>query len=184
MTQTQQNLLRYGKTGIALTSEYEKHRKFLGKPLPGLVEIAGRLKKEHVYLLENYGAWMEALVKNEIRPLTNAQRKFIQVAIGNLNGCTRFEKAWINSLIVKNSNQKDMITSDTMLHERFSNVGSFSNSETIHKENSESGGGIGFITGIVLAVLAFSIVPVIPVIIAFFAGHWLNYNFGENKKGY
>ena len=36
----------------------------------------------------------------------------------------------------------------------------------------------GFFTGIVLAVLAFSIVPVIPVIVAFFAGQWLNYTFG------
>jgi hypothetical protein len=31
-----------------------------------------------------------------------------------------------------------------------------------------------------LAVLAFSIVPIIPVIIAFIAGHWVSYNFGKN----
>ena len=81
---------------MAKTSEYEKHLKFLGKPLPGLNEIVGRLHKDHVYLLENYGAWMEALVKNTIQPLTEAQKKFVEVANGNRNEATRFEKAWIN----------------------------------------------------------------------------------------
>ena len=168
-----------GKESMTIVSETEKHSKFLGKPLPGLIEIAGQIHKDHAYLLENYGAWMEALVKNEIQPLTEAQRKFIKVARGKMPGDTRFENAWINSLIVKNRNRKDLITRETQLSARVSNVGSFSNSKTMHSGHSNSGGGLGFITGIVLAVLAFSIVPVIPVIIAFIAGHWLSYNFGK-----
>ena len=168
-----------GKNNIAITSEYERHLNFLGKPFPGLNGIAGRLHNDHVYLLENYGAWMEALVRKEIKPLTEAQKRFIQVAHGNRIGRTRFEKAWINSKNLKDRNQTDLIIRQNQLSKRVSNVGSFSNSETIHNGNPNSDGAFGFFTGIVLAVLAFSIVPVIPVIVAFFAGHWLNYTFGK-----
>ena len=80
-----------GRNNMAITSEYERHLNFLGKPLPGLNGIAGRLRKDHVYLLENYGAWMEALIKNEIQPLTEAQRKFIKVAKEQIPGDTCFE---------------------------------------------------------------------------------------------
>ena len=80
---------------------------------------------------------------------------------------------------MKDRNQTDLIIRQNKLSTRVSNVGSFSNSETIHNGNSNSDGAFGFITGIVLAVLAFSIVPVIPIIVAFFAGHWLNYTFGN-----
>ena len=179
LTQMQQIFSVEGKSGVVITSEQEEHLKFIGKPLPGLSEIVGQIRKDHAYLLENYGAWMEALVKNEIQPLTEAQRKFIKVARGKMPGDTCFENAWINSLIVKNRNRKDLITRETQLSSRVSNVGSFSNPKTMHSSHSNSGGGIGFVTGIVLAVLAFSIVPVIPVIIAFIAGHWLSYNFGK-----
>ena len=179
LTQMQQIFSVEGKSSVVITSEQEEHLKFIGKPLPGLTEIAGQIRKDHAYLLENYGAWMDALVKHKIQPLTEARRKFIKVAKGKLPGDTCFENAWINSLIVKNSNRTDLITRETQLSTRVSNVGSFSNSKTMHSGHSNLGGGLGFITGIVLAVLAFSIVPVIPVIIAFIAGHWLSYNFGK-----
>ena len=168
-----------GKDSMTIVSEKEKHFKFLGKPLASLNEISGLIPKDQLFLLEQYGAWMEALVKNKIKPLTEDQEQFIQVAVGGRCGKTSFEKAWINSVIVKNRNRTDLITRETQLSTRVSNVGSFSNSKTMHSNHSNSGGGIGFITGIVLAVLAFSIVPVIPVIIAFIAGHWLSYNFGK-----
>ena len=168
-----------GRSNIAITSEYERHLNFLGKPFPGLNGIAGRLHNDHVYLLENYGAWMEALVNNTIQPLTEAQRRFVEVANGDRNEATRFEKAWTNLLIAKNRNRTDLIRREIQLSTRVSNVGSFPNSKTIHNVHSSSDGSFGFITGIVLAVLAFSIVPVIPVIVAFFAGHWVNYTFGK-----
>ena len=164
---------------MTIVSEKEKHFKFLGKPLASLNEISGLIPKDQLFLLEQYGAWMEALVKNKIKPLTEDQKQFIQVAIGGRCGKTSFEKAWINSVIVRNRNRTDLITRGNQLSERVSNVRSFSNSESINNEKSELGGGFGFLTGIVLAVLAFSIVPVIPVIIAFIAGHWLSYNFGK-----
>ena len=177
--QMKQVYLLEGKDSMTIVSEKEKHFKFLGKPLASLNEISGLIPKDQLFLLEQYGAWMEALVKNKIRPLTEDQKQFIQVAIGGRCGKTSFEKAWINSVIVKNRNRTDLITRETQPSARVSNVSSFSNSKTMYSGHSNSGGGIGFITGIVLAVLAFSIVPVIPVIIAFIAGHWLSYNFGK-----
>jgi len=169
-----------GKDSIIIVSETEKHYKFLGKPLASLNEISDLIPKDQLLLLEQYGAWMEALVKNEIKPMTKAQKRFIQVAHGNRIGITRFEKAWINSKILKDRNRTDLIARENQLSPRVSNVGSFSNYDTKYNESSNSGGGFGFITGIILAVLAFSIVPVIPVIIAFFAGHWMNYNLGKD----
>ena len=91
LTQMQQIFSVEGKSSVEITSEQEKHLKFVGKPLPGLIEIAGQIRKDHAYLLENYGAWMEALIKNEIQPLTEAQRKFIKVAKGKIPGDTCFE---------------------------------------------------------------------------------------------
>ena len=169
-----------GKDSIIIVSETEKHYKFLGKPLANLNEISDLIPKDQLLLLEQYGAWMEALVKNEIKPMTKAQKRFIQVAYGSRIECTRFEKAWVNSKILNDRNRTDLITRGTQLSPRISNVGSYRNPKTMHRDYSNSGGGFGFITGIVLAVLAFSIVPVIPVIIAFFAGHWMNYNLGKD----
>ncbi len=168
-----------GKDSIIIVSETEKHYKFLGKSLASLNEISDLIPKDQLLLLEQYGAWMEALVKNEIKPMTKAQKRFIQVAYGSRIECTRFEKAWINSKILNDRNRTDLITRGTQLSPRISNVGSYRDPKTMHRDYSNSGGGFGFITGIVLAVLAFSIVPVIPVIVAFFAGHWMNYTFGK-----
>ena len=78
-----------------------------------------------------------------------------------------------------NSVTAELDKRERQLTNRVTNVGSFSNYKTKHNEDSNLGGGFGFITGIVLAVLSFSIVPVIPVVLAFFAGHWLNYTFGN-----
>ena len=169
----------YKRRDVIEDTARKEHLSYIGEPFSGLNEIVGLLPKDQLYLLKNYGAWLEALVRKEIKPLTEAQKRFIQVAHGNRIGSTRFEKAWINSKILKDRNRTDLIARENQISARVSNVGSFSNSERIHSDYSNSGGGFGFITGIILAVLAFSIVPVIPVIVAFFAGHWVNYNFGK-----
>ena len=246
----------------------KEHLRFLGKPLPGLHEIECFLPEEHIFLLERYGAWMAALLNKEIKPLTEAQKSFIQAVNGNrsaknsFRGTTedehyvildyaptsfkgnsikrysakndypnlrineieklnQFKKAWIKSKDVRNRIQDQLIKQERQLtnsvtaelnkrerqlsnrigvnpvitrnrdmaefykrerqpNNRVTNVGSCSNYDTKYNESSNSGGGFGFITGIILAVLAFSIVPVIPVIIAFFAGHWMNYNLGKD----
>ena len=124
---------------MTIVSEKEKHFKFLGKPLASLNEISGLIPKDQLFLLEQYGAWMEALVKNEIKPLTEDQKQFIQVAIGDKCGKTSFEKAWINSVIVKNRNRTDLITRETQPSARVSNVSSFSNSKTMYSGHSNLG---------------------------------------------
>jgi uncharacterized protein YifE (UPF0438 family) len=169
----------YGRREVIVDTDRKEHLSYIGEPFSGLNEILYLLPNEQINLLKNYGAWMEALVRKEIKPLTEAQKRFIEVAHGNRIGRTRFEKAWINSKILEDRNRTDPFVRENQLSARVSNVGSFSNSETIHNGNSNSDGAFGFITGIVLAVLAFSIVPIIPVIIAFFAGHWVNYTFGK-----
>ena len=170
----------YKRRDVIEDTARKEHLSYIGEPFSGLNVIVGLLPKDQINLLNNYGAWLEALVRKEIKPLTEAQKRFIQVAHGNRIGRTRFEKAWVNSKILKDRNRTDLITRETHLSARVSNVGRFSNPKTMHSGHSNSEGGFGFITGIVLAVLAFSIVPVIPVIIAFIAGHWVNYNFGKN----
>jgi len=227
---------------MANNFDRKEHFRFIGKPLSRLNDIAHLLPEDHICLLERYGAWMEALLSKEIKPLTEAQKKFTQVVNGNIlvkssNGCITekqqdvilnysptcfrangikrysannvspnlgisesqklnlFKQVWINSVIVRDRNQAELVKRERQLtnsvtaeldkrerklSNRVTNVGSFSNYKTKHNEDSNLGGGFGFITGIVLAVLAFSIVPVIPIILAFFAGHWLNYNFGKN----
>ena len=173
---------------MTIVSETEKHYKFLGKPLARLNEISNLIPKDQLILLEQYGAWMEALVRNEIEPLTEDQKKFIQVArklgtvssFGEKCGRTSFEKAWINSIIVRSRNQIKVIPKVCEQPIQIKKVSDFSNPDPIQNVISKSEGGLGFITGIVLAVLAFSIVPVIPVILAFFAGHWVSNNLGKN----
>ena len=229
------------KRNMANYFDRKEHLRFIGKPLSRLNDIAYLLPEDHICLLERYGAWMEALLSKEIKPLTEAQKKFIQVVNGNIlvkrsNGCITekqqdvilnyaptsfrvngikrssannafpnlgiseaqklnlFEKVWIDSVIVRDRNQDqlvkkeqqltnsvtaELVKRERQLTNRVTNVGSFSNHKTKHNEDSNLGGGFGFITGIVLAVLSFSIVPVIPVVLAFFAGHWMNYNFGK-----
>ena len=67
-----------GKDSMTIVSEKEKHSKFLGKPLASLNEISGLIPRDQLFLLEQYGAWMEALVKNKIKPLTKKIYDFMK----------------------------------------------------------------------------------------------------------
>ena len=207
-------------------ADRNEHFRLLGKPLSGLDEIIDFLPEEHIYVLEQYGAWMEALVSRKIKPLTEAQKTFIHAANGGRSVNTKFghaseeeqnlileyaptsfwgirtkrfptehaypnlgvteienlklfKKAWANSDVLRNTIQTKPIKKEQPLSTRNTNVNSITNYQPRNNQNLNAEGGFGFITGIILAVLAFSIVPVIPVILAFFAGHWLNYTFGN-----
>ena len=80
----------------------DAHLNYIGQTLYGLTEIASKLTKEHTSILRKYGAWMEALLKKEIQPFTEAQKKFIEklslggVVEGYIKGDTIFEEVWIN----------------------------------------------------------------------------------------
>ena len=68
---------------VYLKEELE-HGKYLGRPLRDLKELADWIPSNEIYLLEKYGAWMEALVRQEIKPVTEDQKRFIKVV--NENG--------------------------------------------------------------------------------------------------
>lgn len=46
-------------------------------------------------LIKRYGAWMEALASGKIEPYTEAQRRFLAVADGQLEAQTEFELVWV-----------------------------------------------------------------------------------------
>ena len=175
------------------SKEEIEHEKFLGKPLPGLNELVEWLPQDQICLLEKYGAWMEALIRQEIKPFTEDQKNFVKVVIENKPVENSFEKAWTNAAYVRKRNQTELIARERQLSTRkrnqteliarerqlsvrAKNFSGFPNPESMQNNYIKPSGGVGFFAGICLAILAFSIVPVIPVIIAFFAGHWVRHN--------
>ncbi len=168
---------------VYLKEELE-HGKYIGRPLRDLKELADWIPSNEIYLLEKYGAWMEALVKQEIKPVTEDQKRFIKVVNENGPLENSFEKAWGNAVYARkrnqtrriNRNQTQLIKRERRLSTRPANFNGISNHDPMENTYIKPSGGIGFLAGICLAVLAFSIVPVIPVVIAFFAGHWVSKN--------
>ena len=168
---------------VYLKEELE-HGKYLGKPLRDLKELADWIPSNEFYLLEKYGAWMEALVRQEIKPVTEDQKRFIKVVNENGPLENSFEKAWGNAVYARKRNQTrlnrrnqtQLVKRERRLSTRPANFNGISNRDPMENTYIKPSGGIGFLAGICLAVLAFSIVPVIPVVIAFFAGHWVSKN--------
>ena len=56
----------------------DAHLNYIGKTLNGLTGVASKLTKEDTSILWKYGAWMDALLKKEIQPFTEAQKIFIE----------------------------------------------------------------------------------------------------------
>ena len=168
---------------VYLKEELE-HGKYLGRPLRDLKELADWIPSNEIYLLEKYGAWMEALVRQEIKPVTEDQKRFIKVVNENGPLENSFEKAWGNAVYARKRNQTrlnrrnqtQLVKRERRLSTRPANFNGISNRDPMENTYIKPSGGIGFLAGICLAVLAFSIVPVIPVVIAFFAGHWVSKN--------
>jgi len=168
---------------VYLKEELE-HGKYIGRPLRDLKELADWIPSNEIYLLEKYGAWMEALVKQEIKPVTEDQKRFIKVVNENGPLENSFEKAWGNAVYARKRNQTrlnrrnqtQLVKRERRLSTRPANFNGISNRDPMENTYIKPSGGIGFLAGICLAVLAFSIVPVIPVVIAFFAGHWVSKN--------
>ena len=168
---------------VYLKEEIE-HGKYIGKPLRDLKELADWIPSNEIYLLEKYGAWMEALIRQEIKPVTEDQKRFIKVVNENGPLENSFEKAWGNAVYARKRNQTrlnrrnqtQLVKRERRLSTRPANFNGISNRDPMENTYIKPSGGIGFLAGICLAVLAFSIVPVIPVVIAFFAGHWVSKN--------
>src|SRR5687768_18534302 len=58
--------------------------------------------QEHT-LLERYGGWLSSLADGSRTPTTDEQRRFVQVAKGDLDPQTPFETAWIKSQLASQS---------------------------------------------------------------------------------
>ena len=168
---------------VYLKEELE-HGKYIGRPLRDLKELADWIPSNEIYLLEKYGAWMEALIRQEIKPVTEDQKRFIKVVNENGPLENNFEKAWGNAVYARKRNQTrlnrrnqtQLVKRERRLSTRPANFNGISNRDPMENTYIKPSGGIGFLAGICLAVLAFSIVPVIPVVIAFIAGHLVSKN--------
>ena len=110
---------------VYLKEELE-HGKYIGRPLRDLKELADWIPSNEIYLLEKYGAWMEALVRQEIKPVTEDQKRFIKVVNENGPLENSFEKAWGNAVYARKRNQTRRIKkkSDSARKKRTPNLDS------------------------------------------------------------
>jgi len=69
------------------------HREFLATPFVPYVELGGYTEEEQKLLLK-YGAWLDALMLGKIEPLTDSQRKFVEMCGGKRHPETKFELVW------------------------------------------------------------------------------------------
>ena len=79
------------------------HKKLIGHYLSDLANIGYMLTIEERNILNKYGAWMEALISEEIPPLTSAQRRFINVHKGLEEVESEFERIWVKVIRVRNA---------------------------------------------------------------------------------
>jgi uncharacterized protein YifE (UPF0438 family) len=70
-----------------------EHSAYLGRTDYTLDENA-KLGLEEAALLRRYGHWMEALASGRIQPITPEQAHFVEVAHGEAEPRTDFERAW------------------------------------------------------------------------------------------
>jgi len=56
---------------------------------------ASDLPESYQTILQSHGAWMEALVQRIIRPNTDAQLRFVEVADGKRTPISTYELAWV-----------------------------------------------------------------------------------------
>src|SRR5262249_23770286 len=70
-----------------------EHAAYLGRTDYALPESID-LTKDEAALLRRYGHWMEALVSGKLEPTTPEQSHFVEVARGEAEARTDFERAW------------------------------------------------------------------------------------------
>ncbi|WP_370477197.1 DUF413 domain-containing protein [Tamlana flava] len=54
--------------------------------------------KEEIDVLQKYGHWFNGLVNGDLKPLTEAQKRFVEVVQEGLTPSNLFEKAWVKYL--------------------------------------------------------------------------------------
>ena len=75
--------------------ENEDHLKYLGQPISDINSLRKIFSEEELKIINNYGAWMEALVDRKIEPITPEQKRFVDVSIGIAEPKSEYEKIWM-----------------------------------------------------------------------------------------
>lgn len=73
----------------------QQHRDLIGVPADGLAHLGYLLTEEERRFLNKYGAWLEALAKGAIQPLSPEQSAFVRVAAGEAEPSAFAELLWL-----------------------------------------------------------------------------------------
>lgn len=92
--------------GIKATKNRENHSPYINKPLSDYYNIAFKFNDNEQRLLSKYGSWLEALIEKKIEAYTDAQKRFIDVALGYQKAISDFEKLWIKVLTARKHMKK------------------------------------------------------------------------------
>lgn len=76
-----------------LKSESDRHLYFINKKFS--LKCHNIFNRDEEDILVRYGEWMSALEKGILKPITKAQRHFIEVCKNNMQPETEYEKIWM-----------------------------------------------------------------------------------------
>lgn len=78
-----------------LASEAARHKEVAKQTFLVDLAVQDLLSDEELAVLERRGAWMAALASGELRPITDAQRHFVEVANGQVMPVSPHEQLWV-----------------------------------------------------------------------------------------
>jgi uncharacterized protein YifE (UPF0438 family) len=73
---------------------HRNHRAYIGQPFEPKCPLEGFSEAERA-ILNEYGAWMQAMHNVEVEPVTEAQRHFFEVCADLVEPETVFERVWV-----------------------------------------------------------------------------------------
>lgn len=81
---------------VASAAAHAQHLASRRKPYSIRPVMASRLRPEERAVLEKYGTWLEGLATGALEPMTDEQRRFVDVACGRAQARTLYERAWVH----------------------------------------------------------------------------------------
>ncbi len=83
------------------TSEEKRHKELISQGFIIPADFIKSLNSENRRAIEKYGSWMEALESGSIKPITEEQKRFLNVCKGYQNPHNKIEIAWYNYKKIK-----------------------------------------------------------------------------------
>ena len=80
----------------------KNHLEYLGKPISDINSLRNIFSEEELKIINKYGAWMEALADQKIKPNTPEQKRFVGVLIGIEEPQSEYEKIWMKITQARN----------------------------------------------------------------------------------